>query len=295
MRHLRRYPTSRLGKIAMASSRHQITALCDGYIPGHPPIIFFFRNPQNFQVILDIYRRREIHVCESSCPLTTEEEFEFWGLGEIFLQPCCALKYFPKTVRYLETQGDNFFIVKHLSAHIEKHEEEVENEKNEERLQEEDFGDTLLGALRSYFWDMLEYPETSTAAQAMAAISMMFVVLSTITFLVESNLEHDNDIFSEGWESMNTTLMTHASTFSDEERKIILTITQVIDQLAISFFTIEYFARLLLTPNKRKFIFNKMNMVDLIAIIPFYLALLLEGLEDMEIIGKAGKIVRLIR
>ena len=41
--------------------------------------------------------------------------------------------------------------------------------------------------------------------------------------------------------------------------------------------------------------FNKMNMVDLIAIIPFYLALLLEGLEDMEIIGKAGKIVRLIR
>lgn len=99
MRHLRRYPNSRLGKIAMATSRHQITALCDGYIPGRPPIIFFFRNPQNFQVILDIYRRREIHVCESSCPLTTEEEFEFWGLGEIFLQPCCALKYFPKTVR----------------------------------------------------------------------------------------------------------------------------------------------------------------------------------------------------
>ena len=38
-----------------------------------------------------------------------------------------------------------------------------------------------------------------------------------------------------------------------------------------------------------------MNLVDFVAIIPFYIALLLEGLEDMEIIGKAGKIIRLIR
>ena len=105
MRNLRRYPSSRLGKIALASSRQQITNLCDGFIPGQPPIVFYFRNPQNFQVILDIYRRREIHVCESICPLTTEEEFEFWGLSEIFLQPCCALKYFPKTFKW-------FYIIK---------------------------------------------------------------------------------------------------------------------------------------------------------------------------------------
>ena len=53
-----------------------------------------------------------------------------------------------------------------------------------------------------------------------------------------------------------------------------------------------------------------MNMIDLCAIIPFYLSLLLEGLEvhlssknslvnlyiqDFEIIGKTGKIIRLIK
>ena len=110
MRHLRRYPTSRLGKIALAKSKAEILDLCDGFFPGSPPIIFFFRNPQNFQVILDVYRRREMHVSENSCPLTSEAEFEFWGLEEIFLQPCCALKYFPRTV----------------SAHIEKHEDSLE-------------------------------------------------------------------------------------------------------------------------------------------------------------------------
>ena len=94
------------------------------------------------------------------------------------------------------------------------------------------------------------------------------------------------------------------------ETNIILKATQMIDQIAISFFTIEYLARLFLCPNKRKFFFDKMNLVDFFAIIPFYIALLLEGkltnqkqsktndywgLEDLEIIGKAGKIVRLVR
>ena len=38
-----------------------------------------------------------------------------------------------------------------------------------------------------------------------------------------------------------------------------------------------------------------MNIVDFFALIPFYVALLLEGLEDYEIIGKATKIVRLMK
>ena len=42
-------------------------------------------------------------------------------------------------------------------------------------------------------------------------------------------------------------------------------------------------------------LYESQPLVDLIAIIPFYISLILEGLEDMEIIGKAGKLIRLIR
>ena len=38
-----------------------------------------------------------------------------------------------------------------------------------------------------------------------------------------------------------------------------------------------------------------MNIIDLVAICPFYISLILEGLEDFEIIGKTGKIIRLVR
>ena len=38
-----------------------------------------------------------------------------------------------------------------------------------------------------------------------------------------------------------------------------------------------------------------MNIVDFICLIPFYISLLLEGLEDVKIIGKAGKIIRFLK
>lgn len=38
-----------------------------------------------------------------------------------------------------------------------------------------------------------------------------------------------------------------------------------------------------------------MNVIDIAAIVPFYISLLLDHLEDIQIIGKAGKLIRLVR
>ena len=84
---------------------------------------------------------------------------------------------------------------------------------------------------------MFEYPETSKAAQAIAFTSMMFVFLSIITFLVESNLEHDFDSLTENIQFLNTT------NFQKEDADKILIVTQFIDNLAVVFFTLEYVLR----------------------------------------------------
>ena len=63
------------------------------------------------------------------------------------------------------------------------------------------------------------------------------------------------------------------------EFPLLLQIINVIDVITVIFFTAEYFLRLACSPRKMKFMKGPMNMIDLCAIIPFYLSLLLEGLE----------------
>ena len=43
-----------------------------------------------------------------------------------------------------------------------------------------------------------------------------------------------------------------------------------------------------------RFLKETMNIIDMVAICPFYISLILEGLEDFEIIGKTGKMIRLV-
>ena len=111
----------------------------------------------------------------------------------------------------------------------------------------------------------------------MAYFSLLMVLVSTVTFILstfeELQLGEDGE---SSYPLVNKTI-------------------QAIDHFVIIFFSLEYLVRFVCSPRKLKFATGLMNLVDLMAIIPFYLSLLLEGLEDFEIIGKAGKIVRLVR
>ena len=53
----------------------------------------------------------------------------------------------------------------------------------------------------------------------------------------------------------------------------------------------RYFLRLLVCPNKSKFLTDKMNLVDLIGIIPTIFSIILAGLENMKIIGQARNLL----
>lgn len=55
---------------------------------------------------------------------------------------------------------------------------------------------------------------------------------------------------------------------------------------------LEHILRLIVCPRKQKFLCDKMNLIDLLAVLPFFLSAALVGLEDLQVIGKAGKIIR---
>lgn len=69
----------------------------------------------------------------------------------------------------------------------------------------------------------------------------------------------------------------------------------IIDYCTAVYFTIEYVVRLASTPKRCRFFISPMNLVDLFAVLPYFINFIVDHLSEFHIIGKAGKVVRLVR
>lgn len=80
-----------------------------------------------------------------------QKDLEYWQIDELILEPCCALKYYPEIELCVKEQ---------------KGEQEAKA-KETQRLKDENFGTSRWGKVRTYLWNVMEYPETSRTAQVM--------------------------------------------------------------------------------------------------------------------------------
>ena len=67
-------------------------------------------------------------------------------------------------------------------------------------------------------------------------------------------------------------------------------VLHVIDIITVIYFSSEYVVRLCCSPHKAKFFIKPMNLIDFLAILPYIISFFLQGLQDLHILSKAGKV-----
>lgn len=150
-------------------------------------------------------------------------------------------------------------------------------------------------------WLLFEYPESSGPARGIAIVSVLVILISIVIFCLETLPEFrdekdypaspSQDVF-EATNNSTSGTASGASSFSDP--------FFVVETLCIIWFSFELLVRFFACPSKATFSRNIMNLIDIVAIIPYFITL---GTELAERQGNGQqamslailRVIRLVR
>ncbi|KAL1020837.1 hypothetical protein UPYG_G00005330 [Umbra pygmaea] len=245
--------------------------------------LFFDRHPGIFAYVLNYYRTGKLHCPADVCGPLFEEELAFWGIDETDVEPCCWMTY--RQHRDAEEALDTF----------EPPDPDDTDDELPRRFGIEDCPDRSKGCCEVWqpkIWALFEDPYSSKAARGIAFASLFFILVSITTFCLETH-EYFNDL--KNWtENVTVGNQTKEIIVQEVVTKPILT---VVEGVCVIWFTFEFFVRIVCCPNKLLFVKNMLNVIDFVAILPFYLERGLSGLSSKAASDILGflRVVRFVR
>lgn len=125
--------------------------------------------------------------------------------------------------------------------------------------------------LQRKIWQLFEFPDTSLGARIIAIFSVVVITLSIVTFCVETlpqfRKEDDGEKRKQPWFSLETA--------------------------CIIWFTFEYLMRLISSPQKLVFVRSFLNLIDIVAILPYYITLPMQDTKASSF--GVLRVIRLVR
>ncbi|XP_031994442.1 potassium voltage-gated channel subfamily V member 2 [Hylobates moloch] len=263
------FPKTRLGRLATSTSRSRQLSLCDDY-EEQTDEYFFDRDPAVFQLVYNFYLSGMLLVLDELCPRCFLEELGYWGVRLKYTPRCCRICFEERR----DELSEQLKIQHELRA-------QAQVEEAEELFRDMRF----YGPQRRRLWNLMEKPFSSVAAKAIGVASSIFVLVSVVAL------------------ALNTVEEMQQHSERDDGGPDLRPILEHVEMLCIGFFTLEYLLRLASTPDLRRFARSALNLVDLVAILPLYLQLLLECFtgEDHQrgqtvgSVGKVGQVLRVMR
>ncbi|XP_004643359.1 potassium voltage-gated channel subfamily D member 2 isoform X1 [Octodon degus] len=203
---------------------------------------FFDRDPDIFRHILNFYRTGKLHYPRHECISAYDEELAFFGLIPEIIGDCCYEEYKDR------------------------------RRENAERLQDDadtdTTGESALPTMtaRQRVWRAFENPHTSTMALVFYYVTGFFIAVSVIANVVETVPCGS----SPG----------HIKELPCGERYAVAFFC--LDTACVMIFTVEYLLRLAAAPSRYRFVRSVMSIIDVVAILPYYIGLVMTDNEDVS-------------
>ncbi|KAM9328571.1 A-type voltage-gated potassium channel KCND2-like [Pholidichthys leucotaenia] len=203
---------------------------------------FFDRDPDIFRHILNFYRTGKLHYPRQECISAFDEELAFFGIIPEIIGDCCYEDYKDR------------------------------RRENQERIQDDEEieqNNDLVAAnlsFRETMWRAFENPHTSTMALVFYYVTGFFIAVSVMANVVET--------------VPCGTVPNRVKVMSCGERYALAFFC--LDTACVMIFTVEYLLRLLAAPSRYKFVKSVMSIIDVVAIMPYYIGLVMTDNEDVS-------------
>ncbi|XP_075060260.1 voltage-gated potassium channel regulatory subunit KCNG3 isoform X2 [Mixophyes fleayi] len=245
------FPLRRVSRLHSCSSEKDVLEVCDDYDQERNEY-FFDRHSEAFGFIMMYVKYGKLRFMPQMCELSFYNEMIYWGLECSQLEYCCQ--------RRLDDRMSDTYT--YLSDESKPDESTVKEDPPAP-------GDKKwLERMRRTF----EEPTSSLAAQILAVVSILFVIVSMVV-LCASTLPD--------WKT--------AENRSVEEQRII-------EAICIGWFTAECIVRFIVSKNKCDFVKRPLNIIDLLAISPFYISVFMTILTgENPQLQRAGVTLRVLR
>ncbi|KAK3747609.1 hypothetical protein QZH41_003604 [Actinostola sp. cb2023] len=132
-------------------------------------------------------------------------------------------------------------------------------------------------------WQLFEFPDTSLAARFVAIFSVFVITLSIVTFCVET--------LPQFQKKKDEVLYTANGTVIEKPRFDQPWFS--LESACIVWFTFEYFMRLMSSPQKLMFVRSFLNLIDIVAIMPYYITLPMQNTKASSL--GVLRVIRLVR
>ncbi|XP_077401767.1 A-type voltage-gated potassium channel KCND2-like isoform X2 [Vanacampus margaritifer] len=203
---------------------------------------FFDRDPSLFRYILNFYQTGKLHFPRQECIAAFDEELTFFGIIPEVIADCCYEDYKDRRKENQERLEDD----------------EETDPSNEPIAADLNFRESL--------WRAFENPHTSTMALVFYYVTGFFIAVSVLANVLET--------------VPCGARFVHAKSTSCGERYALAFFCM--DTACVLIFTLEYVLRLVAAPSRFKFVKSVMSLIDVVAILPYYIGLVMPENEDVS-------------